>query len=278
MNIYEKDVNCLAVRSKLPDADWVINPYMGCTHKCRYCYAVFMRRFSGCQEPWGNYAVIKHGKKLQLDKFKENETVLIGSVTDGYQPLEKKYRKTREILSQLCDCKAQVEILTKSKLILEDLEYLKKIPRIKVGISMNTLNDDFRKIMEPRASTINDRIAVLKQLKQEGISAYLFVSPIFPGITDSERLIQETGEFVDEFCFENLNLRGEYKENVLKVISEYAPQLMELYQEIYLRGNMDYWKNYAEKIAILGSKYHVSVKEYFYHEKIRKGKNKNEKR
>lgn len=274
MNIYEREVKCLAVKSRLPDADWVINPYIGCTHKCKYCYAVFMRRFSGCQEPWGEYIVVKHGKGIRTEKFRDEETILIGSVTDGYQPIEKRYRRTREVLSQLCSCKANVEILTKSKLILDDLELLKAIPNIKIGISMNTLDDDFCRLMEPGASTVSDRIEVLRRLRQEGIAAYLFVSPIFPGITDSEELIKATRDYVSEYYFENLNLRGEYKTDILSAINEYAPHLRSLYRDIYINKNTEYWENYAKEIAWLGEVCHISVKEYFYHEKIRKGKEK----
>lgn len=277
MNIYEKEVKCLAVKSKLPGADWVINPYIGCTHKCRYCYAVFMRRFSGYQEQWGDYIVVKQGKEICSNTFKDGETILIGSVTDGYQPLERNYRKTRAILQQLSGCKANVEILTKSKLILEDLPLLKKIPNIKIGISMNTLDDNFRRIMEPGASTINDRIKTLERLSQEGLPIYLFVSPIFPGITDLEKLVQATKGMVNEFYFENLNLRGEYKESVLKMVQVYAPHLMKLYHEIYLHGKMEHWLHCEKEIDRLGQAYDISVKKYFYHEKIKKGKNKYEK-
>lgn len=277
MNIYEKEVKSLAVKSKLPDADWVINPYIGCTHKCRYCYAVFMRRFSGYQEQWGDYIVVKQGKEIRSNKFQEGETILIGSVTDGYQPLEAKYRRTHAILQQLCGCEAKVEILTKSKLILDDLPLLKKFPNIKVGISINTLDDNFRRIMEPGASTINDRIQTLEQLRQENIPTYLFISPIFPEITDLERLVQATKGFVNEFYFENLNLRGEYKENVLKIVQVYAPHLTSLYQDIFLHGQTVYWADCEKRIDRLGEIYGISIKKYFYHEKIKKGKNKNDK-
>lgn len=272
MNIYEKEVKSLAVKSKLPDADWVINPYIGCTHKCRYCYAVFMRRFSGYQEQWGDYIVVKQGKEIRSNTFKEGETILIGSVTDGYQPLETIYRKTQAVLQQLYGCKAKIEILTKSKLILDDLPLFKKFPEIKIGISMNTLDDNFRRIMEPGASTVNDRIQILERLKQENIPTYLFVSPIFPGITDLERLVQATKGLVNEFYFENLNLRGEYKEDVLKIVQVYAPHLTSLYQDTFLHGQTAYWTDCEKRIDRLGKIYGISIKKYFYHEKLRKEK------
>ena len=106
MEIKEIKVKSIIVKSGLPGADFVINPYVGCVHACRYCYARFMKRFTGHLEPWGDFVDVKiNGPDLipsRLDKYKD-KSVIIGSVTDAYQPIENRYKLTRKILEKLID-------------------------------------------------------------------------------------------------------------------------------------------------------------------------------
>lgn len=132
MKIKEIKSSSYISKSKLPDADYVINPYVGCPHKCIYCYAEFMKRFSGHSgEEWGDFLDVKRcGKAINGTSFCETDTLLFGSVTDAYNPFEKKYRITRNILEQLVTCKARIEILTKSDLVLRDIDIFKKMPNV----------------------------------------------------------------------------------------------------------------------------------------------------
>lgn len=118
MKIQEVITNSYLSVSKLPDADYVINPYIGCPHKCIYCYAEFMKRFTNhSSENWGDFVDIKRcKKKINLNRINNSATILIGSVTDAYNPLEKEYEITRKILEELISCQAHIEILTKSDL------------------------------------------------------------------------------------------------------------------------------------------------------------------
>ena len=262
MKVIEKiiDVDSIITKSKLPDADYVINPYIGCPHKCIYCYAEFMKRFTNHFEPWGDFLDIKKIKEdIPLSKY-TGTSILLGSVTDAYNPFEAKYKCTQKILNQLVLSDAKIDILTKSSLVIRDIDLIRKIKNIRIGISMNTLNDDFRKIIEPFASPIDKRIITLKKLKEANISTYLFMSPIFPGITNFEEIIQATREYVDIFCFENLNLRAGYK----------YEELIDLYDNIYLKKNNDYWNELIEKIENFCKKENLKYKIYFYHSKARK--------
>lgn len=270
MKIYERDVQNLMVKSKLPDADWVINPYIGCTHNCRYCYGVFMRRFCKCTDPWGEFLIVKNGKLRNQMKILSEQVILIGSVTDAYQPIEKHYRRTRAVLEALQGCDARIEILTKSKLILDDLPLLQSLHHVRIGVSLNTMDDAFQKKMEPGASGVEERIQTLRELKKAGIETYLFVSPIFPMITDLEEIIVKTKDYVDFFCFENLNLRGSYKTDILKYIHDDWSQYECIYHDIYIKGDKTYWEECKKKIVELAEKYGICVKEYFYHDQIKK--------
>ncbi len=260
----------IATKSKLPDADFVINPYIGCPHKCIYCYAEFMKRFTNHPEPWGEFLGVKICQKPLKLNLLSGKTVLLSSVTDPYNGFEAKYLITQEILRQLVNSNARVEILTKSKLVLRDLEIIKECPNIKVGISLNTLDDSFRKQTEPFASSIQDRVETLKALKKASIKTYLFVSPIFPGITNFTAIVDLFGDIVDYYCFENLNLRGTYKDRVLKFITNYRPDLAPLYYEIYSKKNNSYWEEVRADIIAEFAKNHLPYKIYFYHDQIKK--------
>ena len=170
-------------KSNLPSSDYVINPYVGCTNACKYCYASFMKRFTGYTENWGEFIDIKKCEKnINLKKI-SGKNVFLSSVTDCYNELESKYMVTRKILTKLMGSDCHLSISTKSKLILRDIELLKTIKDVTVSISINTLNEKFKDDMD-RASSIKDRIYTLRKLHESGIKAVLFMSPIFPYITE----------------------------------------------------------------------------------------------
>lgn len=270
MNIKTVNAKNLIVKSKLPASDYVINPYIGCTHKCQYCYASFMKRFTSHGEEWGNFVDIKEFPQMYIPKNISDKTILISSVTDPYQPIEKKYCVTRKILQKLIGTSCNLEILTKSHLVTRDIDLFLQFPSIRIGISMNTLNDSFRKDIEPFASSVTDRINTLRELHSARISTYLFISPIFPGITDVYPLIEALSPYVNEICFENLNLRGKQIDWVLDYIEQKYPTLLPLYKEIYLQKKLDYWDELEDSISSLDNKYKTKFTNYFYHNKIKK--------
>lgn len=260
-------------KSNLPASDYVINPYVGCTHGCKYCYASFMKRFTGHNEQWGSFIDVKMcDKKINLDKIK-GKTVFLSSVTDCYNQYEEKYEITRKILEQLLEADCVVNISTKSKLILRDIDLLKRLKNLKVSISINTTDESFKNDMD-NASSIADRVNTLKVLKENGIYTVLFISPIFPYITDFENIIELTKEYVDEYWFENLNLRGTYKQDVLAYISNKFPSLYDKYKEIYINHNNDYWISLSEKIENYCKKNKLKFKNFFYHDKLVENKKK----
>lgn len=128
MVVNEINVMDYLTKSNLPASDFVINPYVGCTHGCKYCYASFMKRFTGHKENWGDFIDIKRcNKKIDLKKI-SGKNVFLSSVTDCYNQYEKDYYITRNILEQLVNSDCNLSISTKSKLILRDIDLL-KIPR-----------------------------------------------------------------------------------------------------------------------------------------------------
>ena len=265
----EKLVQCndYLVKSNLPASDYVINPYVGCPHACKYCYACFMKRFTHHDEAWGEFIDIKYCDKPISVKRLTGKTVFLSSVTDCYNQYEGKYRITRKILEQLITIDCEIGISTKSNLILRDLDLLTQCKNLKVSISINTLSQKFKEDMD-RASSIADRIETLKELHEHGIYTVLFMSPMFPCLTNFKTIIEETKGFVDEYWFENLNLRGSYKQKILTYIKEEHPDFMELYERIYLQGDNTYWAKLSYEIEGYCKLRNIRYINYFYHEML----------
>ena len=267
MIIKEIQVNDYLTKSNLPASDYVINPYVGCTHGCRYCYASFMKRFTGHEEKWGEFLDIKLcDKKIDLKKI-SGKNVFLSSVTDCYNKFEEKYKITRNILEQLVDSDCYLSISTKSKLILRDIDLFKKMKNLVVCMSINTLDEKFRNDMD-NASTIKERMEALKELHNNGIYTVLFMSPIFPFITEWKEIIEETKDYIDEYWFENLNLRGDYKKDILDYIKNNYTSLYTDYIDIYEKHNNKYWQDLAKEIEDYCEKNNIKYINYFYHDKL----------
>lgn len=281
MDIIEKliDVKDLVTKSNLPTCDYVINPYIGCPHGCMYCYACFMKRFTKHNEEWGTFIDIKQCDRPINTKKLQNKAVFLSSVTDCYNSFEEKYCVTQQILKELVDVDCELGISTKSSLILRDIDLLKKCKNLKVSMSINTLDEGFKNDMD-NASSIKERLNTLRELHENGIYTVLFMSPIFPEITDYKAIIEVSNSFIDQYWFENLNLRGSYKGKILSYIKEKYPELTELYQQIYMKGKKDYWVDLSKDIDVYCTKHKINYINYFYHEELVKaklaaGKNKN---
>ena len=252
--IQDVEVKNILSKSNLPVCEYSVNPYVGCTHGCRYCYASFMKRFTGHAEPWGTFLDVKHWPEIKNPKKYAGKELFIGSVTDPYLPQEEIYERTRALLIQLKGSGAKISIATKSDLILRDLDLIKTFPEARVSWSVNTLDEDFKSDMD-RAVSIKRRLTAMEAFYRAGIRTTCFVSPIFPGITD--------------------------------YIKEKYPHLLSLYQEIYLKGCCNYWetldaelKTYAAEIGLdyVTNDDSISrpldappvIVNYFYHEQIKK--------
>lgn len=195
----------------------------------------------------------------------------LSSVTDCYNPLEEKYLITRNILEQLIFSDCYLSISTKSKLILRDIDLLKQIKNLTVSMSINTLDENFRKDMD-NASSIEERLDTLRELHNNGIHTVLFMSPIFPFITEWKEIIEKSKDYIDEYWFENLNLRGQYKTYILNYIKEKYPQYYSSYVDIYLKNNKTYWENLASEINEYCLVNKINYINYFYHDKLVKNK------
>lgn len=283
--IKEINVRSVMTKSALPVGGYSVNPYVGCPHACKYCYASFMKRFTGHTEPWGTFLDVKNWKPISNPNKYDRQRIVIGSVTDGYNPYEEEFLRTRRLLEELRGSNAEIMVCTKSDLVLRDLDLLKQFRKVTVSWSVNTLDEQFRTDMD-NAVNIERRLNAMKQIYKAGIRTVCFVSPIFPGITDIKAIIEQVKDYADLVWLENLNLRGQFKNEIMNYIREKYPALVPLYDEIYNKKRLDYWQSLEKDISEYamqhGYPYRVNdlpygraekgkpfIINYFYHERIR---------
>ncbi len=214
-----REVQSKTILSVSKIRDYVVNPYIGCQHACSYCYARFMKRFTGHTEPWGEFVDVKINAagllQKEILKKKMGETWVSG-VCDPYQPQEAKYGLTRKCLAILAEHRWPVTVQTRSPLVLRDLDIFKAAPTFEVGFSITTADDSIRRLFEPRAPTINDRISALDTLHRAGVKTYAMIAPLLPGAEGLAALLQGK---VDHILIDKMNYNSAaaiYRKNNLE--------------------------------------------------------------
>lgn len=210
-----KETRAKSILSASKIYDYVINPYIGCEHACSYCYARYIKKFTGHTEPWGQFVDVKINAPELLKKEvlkKPKAMVWISGLCDPYQPLEAKYELTRRCLEVLAFYDWPVSIQTRSALVLRDLEILKQFGQLQAGFSITTADDEVRKIFEPNATPIEERIAALGELHRNGITTYAMIAPLLPG---AERLVEKLAGNVDHILVDRMNYH--YADGIYKM-------------------------------------------------------------
>ena len=196
--VQEVPARRILARNDSPDIgfDRSINPYRGCEHGCIYCFArpthAFLGLSPGLDFETKLFAKTNAAQTLERELAEpgyEVSTIAIGTNTDPYQPIERRYRIMRGILEVLSATNHPVGIVTKSALVLRDLDILTSMAKrdlVKVAVSVTTLNRRLAHAMEPRASTPDKRIDTLQRLVGSGVPASVMVAPVIPGLTDME--------------------------------------------------------------------------------------------
>ncbi len=235
-------------KTKLETIDYVINPYVGCPNNCLYCYASYMSSFSKHTEAWGEFVDVKKtNKKINIFKIK-NKKVVISTVTDAYNAYEEKHGITRMIMEQLVNSEAYISVITKSSLVLRDIDLFKKMKNIEVALSFSTLNEALKSKLEPCSSSLNERLETLKELKRNGIKTVVFIAPLIPMITDFQQIITQTKDFTDEYWFDKLALRTSFKTKMFNFIEQEFPTYKPLYENIYNKKDETYFLELTDEI------------------------------
>ncbi len=212
MVVKEIFAKTILTKTGIPGFDYCVNPYVGCGHGCRYCYASFMKRFTGHQEPWGDFVDVKvNAPQLLRKQLKRARAgrVIVGSVTDPYQPLEKKYGLTRACLEAFLDYPFQINLLTRSPLCLRDIDLFSQSRNIQVGFSIATHDEAIKKLFERRSPSIHARVDALRNLHEHRIPTYVFIGPMLP--TDPAQLFSMLNGIVDEALIDRMNYSNKVK-------------------------------------------------------------------
>ncbi len=181
--------------SRLPGLDYSLNPYVGCEHGCKYCYVPNVLKIS--RSSWGTFVDIRVNMPLILAKeLKNKKTGVVGisTVTDAYQPLEKKYKITRYCLEQLLKYDFPICIQTKSSLVARDVDLIAKFSNAEVMVSIGTMDDEQRLLLEPKSSSILDRLEVLQKFSETGVKASVFFGPIYPTVS-----LKQAQDLIEKF-------------------------------------------------------------------------------
>lgn len=237
-----REVSCKTIltASGIDGVDYAINPYTGCGHACAYCYATFMKRFTGHAEEWGSFVDVKVNAAevlaRQMRRAKPG-TISLSTVTDAYQPLEEKHGVTRACLQVLADYEYPITILTKSALVLRDLDILARLPRVDVAFTITTLDDGLARQFEPGATPIAARLEALRTLANAGIPTWAFCGPLLPLLSDSDERVDALFAAlkrarVGSVLVDSLNLRGAAWGRVRQVLEDHHPDLVGPYRAL----------------------------------------------
>lgn len=248
VNVRRVRVRNLVTKSKL-DSGLTINPYVGCPHKCVYCYAACIN-YTGVErgEEWGTYLDVKEpSEQINLAKI-FRKGIFFCSMTDAYNPYEEKERAMRRVLQTLIPAEPRISILTKSKLAVRDIDLFKQFKKILVAFSFSSLDDGFRRRAEPHASSPSEKLEAMSKLAAAGIATGAFIAPIFPEISDPLAIADAVRPFAKKLWFDSLNLRPQNREKVLAFVAGIRPDLTPLYEDIYRRNNKLYWVGLRREI------------------------------
>lgn len=237
------EIHAKGILSRSQVYEYAVNPYVGCSHGCVYCYAKFMKRFTGHKENWGEFVDVKiNAPELVAREVKRKHPgrVWISGVCDPYQAIEKKYGITRRCVEILIDNGWPVTVQTKSPLVVRDADILKRSPESEVCLTITTSDEKIRRILEPGAPSIEKRIEALGILHSEGIRTLVMVAPILPG---AAWLVDRLEGRVDHALIDRLNYHYAdrlYKEHGLAWAME----------DSYFRKTADRMKADFEKMGI----------------------------
>jgi len=256
-----------------------MNFYRGCAHNCVYCDG----RSEGyyVDGEFGEEVTVKVNAidilKKELDPKRKRIPLkhyfvgLVGGVGDSYQPLEKKYKLTRQALSLFLIKKFPIHILTKSTLVERDIDIIKQINeqnRAIVSFSFSSVNDEISSIFEPGVPVPSARLKTLAKFKKEGIACGMYLMPVIPFVTDTADIMEETISKAKEMeldfiVFGGMTLKeGRQKESFMKTLKENYPEFLPHYANIYLKSKwgeptQEYAQSINQTFNLLSKKYKI---------------------
>jgi len=253
---------------------WDANVYRGCAHSCPYCFARYSHEYLGYRDPFDfeQKILVKVNAPEILDRELDGpkwhgELVNLSGVSDPYQPAEKKFGLTRQVLEVMLKHRNPTILGTKSELILRDLDLLSRLSETTfccVAVTITTLDEGLRRQLEPFSPPASRKVALLRKLKEAGVKTGLLATPIFPYLSDDrhslEDLVRTAAECeVDFFVAGVLSLRSSARQRFLPFLKQQFPELHPKYHQLY-RGwsaPREYSRGVYERVRLLQEKYGV---------------------
>jgi len=249
-----QEIHCKTLLNRLDipsfPFQWTLNPYRGCRHACRYCYArpthEFLGLDAGREFEQRIFAKVNAPEVLRQElrrpKWK-NEPIAIGTASDPYEPAEMEYRLTRRILQVLCEFRTPASITTKGILVRRDVDVLRELARVadvRVNFSVGSIDERVWKLTEPGAPSPVARLEAMQFLVENGINAGVMMAPLLPGISDSTESIYDVAEAAAahgaRFIGANvLFLKPGSKEWFMPMLRETYPHLAPGYAKMYAK-------------------------------------------
>jgi len=269
-----REITCKTILNKSDLADFTLNCYVGCSHRCLYCYARYMQKFKKRPEDWGYFVDVKtnaaEALTNQMKKIKLPGEVFMSSICDAWQPLEAKYKLSRACLKILLEAGFNVSILTKSSLILRDFDLLSAFKTPSLGMTITTLNKNLQKALEPYASDTQDRINTLKKAQEKDIETWVFLGPLIPEFTDTSANLEAIFSALkdldlDRIYVDRLNPRWGVLESLKKGLSrgDYTNFRLMLYKATNPGKYREYSRQLKDKTLHQAHQFRLSEKVKF---------------
>ena len=239
LGVVVREVRCKSLLNRTSIGDYSFNCYVGCSHGCGYCYARFMQRFHPHDETWGEFVDVKVNAAevlaRQLRRLEPGE-VFTCSACDGWQPVEREFGLTRECCRLLLKAGFRLSILTKSRMVLRDFDIFTGRD-VRLGVTIAVPDESWARIWEPGASSVSDRVKVLRRAKSAGLETVLMLGPLLPEISDTDealaRLFALAAETdVDLVWTDMLNPRPRVWPSVQGVLGRHRPDLVPHYHRL----------------------------------------------
>lgn len=265
-DVVVREIECKTILNRTSIGGYSLNCYTGCAHACVYCYARFMQRFHPHPEQWGGFVDVKVNAvevlERQLRRASPGE-VFVSSACDGWQPLEAGLKLTRRCCELLLEHGFQPNVLTKSALVLRDLDlFAGRAGRI--GVTVTTLDEGLSKLWEPHGSSVEARFGVLSEARRAGVETAVMFGPLLPFLSDGQDSIDAMfGRAADlrvgTIWVDALNPRPRVWPSVAGLLRERFPDLRERYARIlfdrrvrerYIDGLRDRVARAAERFAV----------------------------
>lgn len=242
--------------SRLPELKYSLNPYSGCEHGCLYCYVKGFFKDKATAESWGSFVKAKQNVVTALARqipFLSIGTIGVSTVTDPYQPLERKLCLTRHCIEILKSRGFPVSIQTKSALVLRDKDVITK-EKFDLGITITTLNSSLASRLQPRASTPDALVNVIGEFAEKGVPTWIFLGPIIPEINDDleniRGIIRVARKSNSRILYDRLNTKPWIMDSLRSFLENQRTELTERIQQLLKRGST-YWPRLAVEIERL---------------------------